>query len=75
MSITLISKSITLTLGAQLINPYQKAVRHAQECARRGQGVESCGYKTERWRSVWLKAFEEAKQIKLNFDKGKNDEL
>jgi ribosome modulation factor len=49
-------------------SPYGKAIRHAKECARLGKGVESCGYKQSNWRAVWLKAFEEAQQLKLNLN-------
>ena len=54
-----------------MTSPYDKAIRHAKQCARRGLGVESCGYKATTWRSAWLKAYEEEKQ--MNFDDFETD--
>lgn len=47
-------------------SPYDKAIRHANECARRGLGVDSCAYKASNWRAAWLKAFQKAQQQELN---------
>lgn len=52
-----------------MTSPYDKAIRHAKECARRGMSVESCGYKAPTWRTAWLKAFEGAQQMQFdNFE-------
>lgn len=51
-----------------MASPYDKAIRHAIECARRGDGVEACGYKSPRWRSAWLKAYQGAQQMDFPLD-------
>lgn len=56
-----------------MINPYKKAINHAKLCAATGQGVEACGYKNGTWRTVWLAAYEEAKQVDFNFDNFETD--
>lgn len=55
-------------------SPYDKAIRHAEDCAKRGLGVESCGYSDPAYRSVWLKAFENKQQVVMDFDKSKEQE-
>lgn len=51
-----------------MASPYDKAIRHAIESARRGLDVEACGYKSPTWRSAWLKAFQEAQQMDFPLD-------
>jgi len=47
-------------------SPYDKAIRHAQECARRGLDVTACCYKASNWQTAWLKAFQKAQQVPLD---------
>jgi exodeoxyribonuclease VIII len=56
-----------------MVSPYDKAIRHAKEMARRGHGVETCGYKSANWRGAWLQTFEEAKQMDFPLDNFDDD--
>lgn len=55
------------------MNPYIKAVKHANDIAINGGGIMNCPYKDGKWRSVWLKTLEGSQQMSFELDSFEDD--